>query len=86
MLDSGLDQDIVVAGSTSYDNNAVAMQAIESYWSIHGNDAGDAIDLGPAYHWLFWRMVVAGGGGRTDDRKCESETIHLHMIGLKLTR
>jgi len=61
MLGSGSDQDIVIAGSTIYDNNAVAMQTIESYWSVNGNDAGDAIELGSACHWLFWRMVVAGG-------------------------
>jgi uncharacterized protein (TIGR03118 family) len=35
VLDSGSGQDIVIAGSTIYDNNAVALQAIESYWSTN---------------------------------------------------
>ena len=56
MLDSGSGQDIVIAGSTIYDNNAVALQAIESYWSTYGNDAGDTTDLGSAYDWLLWRV------------------------------
>ena len=35
MLDSGSGEDIVLAGSTIYDNNAVALQAIESDWSTN---------------------------------------------------
>ena len=35
MLDSGSGQDTVIAGSTIYDNNAIALQAIESYWSTN---------------------------------------------------
>jgi uncharacterized protein (TIGR03118 family) len=35
MLDSGSGQDTVIAGSTIYDNNAMALQAIESYWSTN---------------------------------------------------
>lgn len=34
-LDSGFGQDTVIAGSTTYDNNQVALQAIESYWSTN---------------------------------------------------
>jgi uncharacterized protein (TIGR03118 family) len=44
ILDSGSGQDTVIAGSPSDDNNAVALQAIEVYWSTSGNDAGDTID------------------------------------------
>ena len=34
-LDGGSGQDIVIAGSTIYDNNQAALQAIESYWSTN---------------------------------------------------
>jgi hypothetical protein len=32
-IDSGSDQDIVIAGTTKYDTNASALAAIEAYWS-----------------------------------------------------
>jgi len=35
-LDSGSGQDIVIVGSTTYDNNQAALQAIEDYWSTNG--------------------------------------------------
>jgi hypothetical protein len=35
-LNSGSGQDIVIAGSTTHDNNQTALQAIESYWSTNG--------------------------------------------------
>jgi hypothetical protein len=35
-LDSGTGQDIVIAGSTSYDTNQAALQALETYWSTNG--------------------------------------------------
>ena len=56
MLDSGYGQDIVIVGSTIYGNSAVALQAIESYWSTDGNNAGDTIDLGQD---AVERLVVA---------------------------
>ena len=35
-LDSGTGQDIVIAGSMTYDNNQAALLAIENYWSTNG--------------------------------------------------
>jgi hypothetical protein len=35
-LDSGSGQDIVIAGSMTYDNNQAALLAIENYWSTNG--------------------------------------------------
>jgi hypothetical protein len=35
-LDSGSGQDIVIAGSTSYDTDQAALEAIETFWSTNG--------------------------------------------------
>jgi uncharacterized protein (TIGR03118 family) len=64
MLDSGYGQDIVFAGSTIYGNSGVALQAIESYWSTNGNNAGDTIDLGQD---AVERLVVAERIGLSAD-------------------
>jgi hypothetical protein len=34
-LDSGSGEDLVIAGSTFYDNNLTALQAIENYWAAN---------------------------------------------------
>ena len=89
VLDSGSGQDIVIVGSTIYDNNlpghcrrskATGRPTTEHFYSAWppcprprasrggyelststvtlDDGAGDAIDLGSAYDWLFWRAGI----------------------------
>lgn len=42
-IDSGSGEDIVIAGSTSYDSNATALQTIEAYWKDQTNSESTRI-------------------------------------------
>jgi hypothetical protein len=66
-LDSGSGQDIVIAGSTTYDNNQAALQAIEKYWSTNGGTfaqrvAGLTAGVEPGGYKLNSATVTHHGG------------------------
>jgi len=63
-LDSGSGQDIVIAGSTTYDNNQVALQAIEEYWSTNGG--------------TFAQRVAELSSGITGNYKLNTSTVTHH--------
>jgi hypothetical protein len=71
-IDSGSGEDIVIGGSTTYDSNATALNAIETYWLSQSSSEATGVS------------VLTTTGTPTGNYKLNSSTV-THAVNVKDT-